>query len=436
MNLAEFYEASNPRKTIDMGNPKDRKYYINFAPVRGRQVIKLLNRTITRLSPNNPTCQLFTGHIGCGKSTELLRLKDELQNVGFHVVYFQVTDDLDLAEVDITEILLAIAHQISKSLEKNKVALPTYGLRGFLKEVGELLQIPIELEEFKLSLGIAEITTKTKNSQQLRSRLRAYAEPQTTKILRLINEEIIKVATDQLKQQGKQGLVVIVDNLDRIENKPPSFSNELLPKYLFIDRGKQLKEINCHLIYTLPLSLIFSNEREPLRLRLSNPIVLPMIPVQLRDGKEYTKGINLLRQMVLARAFPDAKLEERMGLTEEVFDSLETLDRLCRISGGHVRYLLQILYGCLQEEDPPISRSVLERVIQRESDGLLLAIDEREWELLFQVAKEKKVKGEEEYQTLLRSLFVFEYNDEQGRSWFALNPLLLETEKYKSMKMS
>ena len=61
-------------------------------------------------SPDEPTCELFTGHIGCGKSTELLRLKAELEQEGFHVVYFESSQDLEIGDVDITDIMLAIAH--------------------------------------------------------------------------------------------------------------------------------------------------------------------------------------------------------------------------------------------------------------------------------------------------------------------------------------
>jgi hypothetical protein len=38
-----------------------------------------LRDNISFFSPDEPTCQLFTGHIGCGKSTELLQLKLELK---------------------------------------------------------------------------------------------------------------------------------------------------------------------------------------------------------------------------------------------------------------------------------------------------------------------------------------------------------------------
>lgn len=450
LDLQRFFDACDPSRTLVLANSEDKLYYIDFASVRGGKIIDALKRTITRLSPNKPTCQLFTGHIGCGKSTELSRLKTELQSEGFHVVYFESTKDLDETDVDITDIMLAIARRVGESLEQVNVNLQPQGFQSFLNGVWEFLQTPVlvtaETElmgakikgstdgqlEFSLPAGIGKITAKTKDSPKLRSKLRQYLEPQTNRILQFINEEIIKVATEQLKQRGQKGLVVIVDNLDRIDNRPTS-SGRSLPEYLFIERGEQLRKLNCHLVYTLPLSLIFSNDCEALKNRLGggvDPKVLPMIPVQLRDGTEYLEGMQLLQQMVLARAFPDIPAQERLGLITKVFDSPETLERLCSVSGGHVRNLLGMLFRCLQEVDPPISRNILESVIRDARDHLVLSVDDEEWDLLFQVVQEQRVKGDKEYQTLLRSLFVFEYQDNQGR-WFALNPLLTETAKFK-----
>jgi hypothetical protein len=88
LDLGTFYQACSPTP-LDMGNAEARKYYIDFSSVRGGNVIKELGRTIARLSPDKPTCQLFTGHIGCGKSTELQKLKAELEQQGFHAVYFE-----------------------------------------------------------------------------------------------------------------------------------------------------------------------------------------------------------------------------------------------------------------------------------------------------------------------------------------------------------
>jgi hypothetical protein len=189
------------------------------------------------------------------------------------------------------------------------------------------------------------------------------------------------------------------------------------------------------MVYTLPLALMFSNEYEALKNRLGAgvaPKVLPMVPVKLRDGRDSPKGMALLRQLVLARAFPNVDAQGRLNLIPEVFDHPETLDRLCRISGGHVRSLLGLLYNCLQQEDPPFSRSSLESVIKGSRDDLSLAVDDQEWEMLSQVVQQQIVKGEKECQILLRSGFVYEYRDEDGR-WFGINPALAETARFQSL---
>ncbi|CDN10199.1 Type II secretory pathway, ATPase PulE/Tfp pilus assembly pathway, ATPase PilB [Richelia intracellularis] len=91
----------------------------------------------------------------------------------------------------------------------------------------------------KLSVGIAKITAKTKESVQLRRPFRDYLETRTENRLKSINQELLAKAKTDLKAKGQRGLVVILDNLDRvgIRNLP---SGRSLPDYLFIDRGEQL----------------------------------------------------------------------------------------------------------------------------------------------------------------------------------------------------
>ena len=435
LELKKFFRSCNPSKTLAVGNPEDRLYYIDCSAVRGGKIIEALGRTITLLSPDEPTCQLFTGHIGCGKSTELLRLKAQLEEADFHVVYFESSQDLDMADIDISDILLAIARSVSESLEKVGIHLhPTY-FANLFKEIKGFLQTPIDISaQAELSLGIAKITARTKESPQLREQLRQHLEPRTQGILKAINEEVLGKAIEELKRRGKQGLVVIVDNLDRVDPRITA-SGRSQPEYLFIDRGSQLRSLNCHVVYTLPLGLSFSNEFETMKNRLGGgvaPKVLPMVPVAQRTGEDFPAGMALLRQLVLARAFPELNPAQRLELIDEVFDRPQTLDRLCRISGGHVRNLLGLLYNCLQQQDPPISESCLETVIKSYRDDLALAVDDQEWELLMQVVKQQVIKGDKEYNILLRSMFVFEYRDEQGR-WFSVNPALAETQKFQSL---
>ncbi len=439
LDFGKFVRACNPSKTLNIGKAEDRRYYIDFSSVRGSNVIRELRRTIT-LYGDEATCQLFTGHIGCGKSTELSRLKAQLEREGFHVVYFESSKDLDLADVDISDILLAIARQVSQSLEEAEIRLqPTRfqellqgaanllnsevtGLKVKIPQVGDV-GLQSESSKYSLAFGIGEITTKAKDSKDIRSLLRQHLEPRVNNILEAINQELIAPANQQLQQQGKAGLVVIVDNLDRVDNKL-KLSQRSQPEYLFVDRGEQLNQLQCHIVYTIPLILAFSNDKENLNNRFtSDPIMLPMVRVQERDGSICEEGLALLRQMILARAFPELEAEKRLNLISQIFDTPETLDRLCQVSGGHVRNLLRLMHSCFRKDDPPFSRQLIEQVIIQRRNELSKAITPDEWELLKQVAKTKTVRGEKEYQILFKSSFVYEYHD-NDHVWFEVNPIL------------
>ena len=219
LDRTRFFQAYNPSKTLVMGKAEDRQYYIDFSQVRGAKVIDQLKRTIARISPEDPTCQLFTGHIGCGKSTELLRLKAELEheNLNFHVVYFESSQILDMADVDITDILLAIAGEVSKSLAAVKIDVKPGYFKNLFKEVSDLFTTPIDIDlEAELSLGIAKINAKTRENDKSRRQVKQCLEPRTNGILDSINQDIIQIAQEKLQQQGKKGLVIIVDGLDKI----------------------------------------------------------------------------------------------------------------------------------------------------------------------------------------------------------------------------
>ncbi len=447
LDIKKFFQATNPSKTLVADNPEDQKYYIDFSSVRGGKIIEDMKYNISFLSPDDPTCTLFTGHIGCGKSTELLRLKSDLEQEGFHVVYFESSEDLEMADVDIGDVLLAIARRISQSLDTIKLDEPKK-FKDLLQGAAKLLQTEIELDgdlilpgvgkisadtkgkfSVELASGIGKITAKAKSDSTLRERLNQYLGPQKTKLLEAINQELIEPAIAKLKQQGKNGLVVIVDNLDRIDNRQKSWGRPQ-QEYLFVDQSEYLTKLRCHLVYTMPLSLKFSNDYGNLTQRFpEEPKVLPMVPIYLADGSECAEGMALLRQMVLARAFPDLEECDRLQEIPKLFESPETLDRVCYMSGGHPRDLLRLLNDWIKKQrQTPLTRQTLEDLIRSRRNEMTLPISADEWELLREVKQRKKVSGDQAYQTLIRSRLVFEYRYD-GESWFDVNPILADAKE-------
>ncbi|MGB5914539.1 MAG: ATP-binding protein, partial [Phormidesmis sp.] len=328
-----------------------------------------------------------------------------------------------------------IAHQVTESMETVGIRLRPSYLENLFKNLLETLRSPMDLGDVSFSVGVATITARAKESPEMRSQLRQYLEPRTKSIIDAINEEILEVASTQLKDQGKKGLVVVVDNLDRIDPIRRA-DGRSQSEYLFVDRGEQLKRLNCHVVYTIPLALIFSDDLPRFANRFGTaPKLLSMVPVTTRLGEPFARGRQLLQKMVLARAFPTLSERDRWQQINLVFDTPDTLGTLVAISGGHMRNLMRLLYGCLQKGDPPITKAVLNSVIRDERDALMALIDRTEWKMLFEAIAGEEPQGNEAYNPLLRSLFLYEYRDRDGR-WFGLNPILAETKRYRDWQAS
>lgn len=445
----DFYRATNPAKTLKLDQFPDANYYVDFSSVRGSAIISELKDRILWTEENVFTCHLFTGHIGCGKSTELLRLKKELENEQYHVIYFEADEDLDLANVEVSDILLAIARRTAQEFEDlNQTTQTTF--QGLINNAKKLLLSEIKLNakgeipgvgkfnlgvdfeenlEAGLSTILGELKLQTRNNTDLGDRLRKYLEPKTEGLLEVLNKSLFEPISKVLKSQEKQGLVIIMDNLDKLINIERS-NGKLQSNYLFVDRGNDLSRLCCHVIYTMPLALRYSDDYPIIEQKFkTTPIVLPMIPVKTRTGDEYPEGIRLLQQMVLARAFPELKQRERLGKIKELFADREYLNELCRISGGHVRNLLLLLNSwIIKEKKFPLSVEGLETAILNQITEKTSQITKDEWALLQQVHQEKELAGDYDYSKLIRTLSVYEYRDHQG-AWYEANPILIKTGK-------
>ena len=84
--LTQIYNAFDPKRPLEPDDP----FYVKCHEVRGDEnIVNEVGRNIIR--SNQPTCQLYTGHRGGGKSTELRRLRHYLQGQQRKVIYFEAT---------------------------------------------------------------------------------------------------------------------------------------------------------------------------------------------------------------------------------------------------------------------------------------------------------------------------------------------------------
>lgn len=434
--IDKIYNAFDPFEPLLPGDPA----YVECEEVRGDSNIeKDLGRKIVRYKGNGHLCQLYGGHRGGGKSTELLRLKKYLEDNNCFVVYFSADkEDIDSEDAQYTDILLACTRHLLEDLRDNNPDPILHWLRDRWKDLKELALTTAEFDNLKIETAIttfAKITANLRAVPSQRAKIRKLVDPHTTTLLKALNE-FIDEAQNQLPL-GKTKLVIITDSLDRIT---PTIQEDRRTNHdhIFIDRTEQLKGLDCHVVYTVPISLLYSSRANDLFDNYGDTTILPMIMVQKPDGNSYQPGLDKLKEIISQRI---KKINSNLNLETDIFEKKAILERLCLMSGGHVRQLMQLIQESINNIDNlPITGKASQRSITKLRDVYRRTIEESQWSILVEVNKSKELKNSDQYRDLLfnRCLLEYKYVDEQGglTDWCDVHPLIRDIPKFKEFYRS
>lgn len=226
-NITEAYNAVNPEQPLLPGDPR----YVDCAPWRGDEhIVNMIAQRIIRANAAMPVQhlkQLLAGHRGCGKSTELLLLKDRLEKENFFVVYFDAALEVDMNDVDYADILLAMMRQLELQVRQSGLGLKLDA--GRLDDLAmRLAKVTLEKEdrenientlesEFRVEPQIpffakmmAAVRGFITSGSTFKKQLRLEVQQRTAQFLEDLNDLIDKLQ-QQLRERGKKGLVIIID---------------------------------------------------------------------------------------------------------------------------------------------------------------------------------------------------------------------------------
>jgi hypothetical protein len=425
-DIALLYQNCDPMESLPPDDPR----YVVCESVRGEtdDIIARLAMEI-RWSPN-PVCRLLAGHRGAGKSTELQRLKQALEHPQYggdkiFVVYYEADkEDIDVNDVDFPDLLLSIIRHLATSVRKEGIELRSSWLSSFFDHLKDLAVSEVELQKLEFDAKIAKFTAAIKTSPNFRQKIRGELEPKVSSLLQAANE-LLGEAISRLKELGYKNLVLIVDNLDRIVLRELDAGRSTHSRF-FLERGEQLKSFKCPVIYTLPISMVFSTQAPALTSIYGRPPdVLPMVKVIERDGSDNLQGLAVMRQVVLSR------LEKATITEQQAFDDADTLNYLCRMSGGHLRNLLILVRStCLSAGTLPLTYLDAEKAVREMGNGHERALTKPEYfDVLRQIDRSKQLTGGEYDPMLLYYLNVLEYQN--GEVWYAVNPAVRQLKRFQ-----
>jgi hypothetical protein len=430
--LKNIYNAFDPFEALPAGDP----VYVNCSAVRGEENILVdVGRQITYA--DRITHQLYTGHRGAGKSTELLRLKADLEEQGYKVVYFAAEEaDIDPEDAQYTDILLACTRNLLRELKGNTTPIMEW-LRSRKTELVDALQSDVALgDDINVEVPFSKLTTTLKVSPTARAKIREMVEPHTPSLIEALND-FIQEAMAKTPQKTTDKLILIVDSLDRIppilrENQPSNHEQ------IFVDRSEQLKMLGCHVIYTVPISLVYSARGTDLRDIYDAEIeVLPMVMVRDQDGNVCEAGLKAMHDLVRKRVFRAEGVDSSRQLVGDIFDEQETLDQLCLMSGGHMRNLMQMAQEAIKQSTQlPIGKKAVRLAITKARNTYRNTVYDQQWPLLAEAFQSKEILNNEAYRELLfnRCILEYRYIDGEGErvSWRDVHPLLRGVKEFQA----
>ncbi|MEG3862503.1 hypothetical protein [Microcoleus sp. herbarium12] len=102
-----------------------------------------------------------------------------------------------------------------------------------------------------------KLTANMRTEPSLRQKIREKVNPYTPTLIEALNE-FISAAKKKLPAKYSQ-LAVIADNLDKIVPFSKDGGERTNLDEIFLDRNEQLKALDCHIVYTVPISMVHSN---------------------------------------------------------------------------------------------------------------------------------------------------------------------------------
>ena len=279
---------------------------------------------------------LFSGYKGCGKSTELNLLQHDIEK-DFIVVNFSARHELDIIHLSYIDLFVVTMEKLFYAVADHDIKIDTLlftAVREWshsteLKKIsdltGEVLletgaEAGVGIRSFARFFGKMRLAGKASSST--RQTIITQIEPRVSDFISHCND-LIREIRNNLEQCGKKGLLIIMEDLDKLSVEKA--------EELFINHSHILNSLQTNVIFTIPISLCYHPNAVIIKANFSENFELPMVKVHDKEGLPYSEGRDTLYRIVTRR------------IAAECFDPPDLLYRFIDISGGCLRDLFSMI---------------------------------------------------------------------------------------------
>jgi hypothetical protein len=356
----------------------------------------------------SPPKFFFSGHRGCGKSTELLHLlSDKEIQKKYWPINFSIRQEADIIDLDFKDVLLAIGGKLFRQYRQSGGELPEQLLSEVNAWKGKVEHEIATLSDgrisgFEIGAGLdaffANAGVRMKLEPATRIEIRQTFEKDIAGLIAVINA----ITAAIYKQEGRLPLVLI-DDMDK-----PDLEKA---RAIFHDSLEIMMQPLCAIVYTVSSALFYSKEFDAIRDRA---IFLPNINLYHPKTNEINReGYATMRQFIDLRMSEDLITSNARNLAIYYSGGVfREMARVMRTSIGHARRR-----GAKQVDERDVEWSAIE--IRNEYRRIL---DKSDLQLLKKIDQTKKLEYVDRLRPLLQLLAVLEYRD--GENWCDVHPAL------------
>ena len=372
-------------------------------------------------TPPDRSYYLFCGHRGCGKSTELRRVRNDLHSPAlYYVVFADAAQELDVNNLRYQDILLHLASKLVEQLESDGIGIERVHLRRIEEWFTQRVERQDETREFaaeiKAGAGLetglpfigkvfARISDAFKTNSTYKTELRRTLQNYFTDFADAFNH-LIEAAEEAVREAGKgRRILFVIDGTDLLRGEDA--------RAFFIADVYQLQQVRGLFIYCAPIQLVY--EGGAIGQNFREVFKLPMIKTANADGSRNDVGFEAMRKILDKRA------------ARSLFDD-GVADDLIEHSGGHPRDLLRLLQKAfMYAEHDRFDQASAQRAVREVASEFRRFLDIKDYRLLAKIdSNPTTLPHSDRTRHLLYNLALLEYNDFYWRS----HPAVRTTDAY------
>ena len=370
---------------------------------------KPLNRLIRALlrTHRQPPKYFFSGHMGCGKSTELNRLAvDEEIGQKFFVVNYSVKDVCDVDHLNYVDVLFSIGAQLYLQYVNSGGRLEPAlieDLEAWRGDIVERVSEKVSSFETLLEGGIKgfflSALAKISAEDITRETIRQIIKPKLSELIDKIN-----LIVADIEGKENKNVLILIDDLDK-----PDLEHA---KEIFYGKLTAITRPACHIVYTVPISLFFAQEVNAIK---ENLFFLPNIKLHDKNDRtsKYDPGYDLLKTFIFKR------------MKEDLIKP-DALDLAIKMGAGVFRESARIIQiaadSAVERGRDCIIREDVERAERERRSTFKRILQTEDYAILEEVYKNNDIRGIEKIGHLLHNLSVLEYENDEN--WCDIHPTL------------